>query len=154
MSTALRPAKPKEALSGQLQPGDLAYITLNKSEIRTSGINISVQFNYNGGNPILLAQQSQFPTLTDYDLKFSNGNLSATAASTYEISDDLLAGGNVILAVFNVDYHRRGEAEFEILILGEGFLDLGSSYWCKCFVFLKLPNMFPSMSEKVSTMFK
>ncbi|CAM6060271.1 unnamed protein product [Sphagnum tenellum] len=115
---SLRPAKPKETLSGQLQPGDLAYITLNKSEIHISGINISVQFNYNGGNPILLAQQSQFPTLTDYDLKFSNGNLSATAASTYEISDDLLAGGNVILAVFNVDYHRRGEAEFEILILG------------------------------------
>ena len=115
---ALWPAMPWKSFRGQLKPGQWAYINLLRSELSSSG-NISIKFSYEGGHPILLAQQSNYPTLTNYYVKFSDETLQATASSTYQIDKQSLAEGNVILAVFNVDYQGHGESAFEIIILGK-----------------------------------
>lgn len=112
---------PWKSFSGQLKPGQWAYINLLRSELSSSG-NVSVKFSYEGGHPILLAQQSDYPTLTNYYVKFSDETLQATASSTYQIDKRSLAEGNLILAVFNVDYQAHGESAYEIVILGKAHI--------------------------------
>lgn len=66
-----------------------------------------------------MAQRSGYPTLKDYYLKFSDERLTATISDTYYINRNSLEDGNVILAVFNVDYDQQGVSNFEIAILGK-----------------------------------
>lgn len=77
-------------------------------------IDVSISFRSFSGHPILLAQQSRFPTLKDFHLKFSNSTLGATPSDIYRIS-----GNSLILGVFNVDYMNRGVSQFEIALIGE-----------------------------------
>lgn len=93
-------------------------MNLIASELKDSG-NVSVKFTSIGGHCILMAQRSGYPTLKDYYLKFSDERLTATISDTYYINRDSLDDGNIILAVFNVDYDQQGVSNFEIAILGK-----------------------------------
>ncbi|XP_024401275.1 uncharacterized protein [Physcomitrium patens] len=104
-----------QAYSGQLLPGEWAYINMTINQV-SDDRNVSVYFS-STGHSILLAQQSRYPTLKDFYFKFTNSTLDATPSGTYEVSGDSLRGG-LILAVFNIDYKHRGVSEFEIVLLG------------------------------------
>ena len=80
--------------------------------------NVSVKFVHTGGHGILLAKQNGYPTLTDNHLKFTDTSLNATASDTYDVDTDSLADGELILALFNVDYPVQGDLQFELLIIG------------------------------------
>jgi len=114
---SLWPAAPKKSYSGQLKPGQWAYVNLVRSQLTDSG-DVSIKFSARSGHSILMAQQSGYPTLTDSYVKFSDENLNATSSSIYYINGSLLENGNVILGVFNVDYQHQGISDFEIIILG------------------------------------
>lgn len=118
--TALWPAAPQKSYSGQLKPGQWAYVNLVRSQLTDPG-DVSIKFSARSGHSILMAQQSGYPTLTNFYVKFSDENLNATSSNTYHINGSLLENGNVILGVFNVDYQHQGISDFEIVILGEKY---------------------------------
>lgn len=128
---AFWPAKPQKTFSGQLQPGEWAYFSILPNDVAPSN-NFSVKFLHDGGHPILLAKQGGYPTLTDYYLKFTDSSLEATASNVYQVDRDSLSDGNLILAVFNVDYRVQGELQFEIVILGKSFDALNVSGDNRC----------------------
>jgi hypothetical protein len=114
---ALSPAKPRNSFSGLLHPGDWAYFSVRNSDVPNMK-NVSVKFVHTGGHGILLAKQNGYPTLTDNHLKFTDTSLNATASDTYDVDTDSLADGELILALFNVDYPVQGDLQFELLIIG------------------------------------
>lgn len=114
---ALLPAKPRNSFSGLLHPGDWAYFSVRNSDVPNMK-NVSVKFVHTGGHGILLAKQNGYPTLTDNHLKFTDTSLNATASDTYDVDTDSLADGELILALFNVDYPVQGDLQFELLIIG------------------------------------
>lgn len=130
---ALWPAAPQKSYSGQLKPGQWAYVNLLRSQLTDPG-DVSIKFSSSSGHSILMAQQSGYPTLTNFYVKFSDENLNATSSNTYHINRTSLENGNVILGVFNVDYQHRGISDFEIVILGENFL-LEVAKMCSYFLY-------------------
>ncbi|XP_024385263.1 uncharacterized protein [Physcomitrium patens] len=114
---SIRQAAARRPYSGQLQPGEWAYINMTVNQL-TDNEDILVQFSSSTGHPILLAQKDRFPTLKDFSLKFSNSTLGATPSDTYHISKSSLNSGELLLGVFNIDYSYRGISDFQIVVSG------------------------------------
>ena len=103
-----------ESTAGVIRPGGWAYVRFNvNNDVANAGV--VVNFQKQGGHPVLILRQNDFPTLLADSYVFSTTE-HLGRKSDFKISPRDLTAGEYIIGIFNMNYYVNSACDYEIVV--------------------------------------